>query len=243
MLKIDIINEAYKEIRISGLTRQPSPKELEYALIKLDSMASEWQDVRNICVNYNIENDPDPNSEAGIKEGYRQTFATNLAMRVISAFGKVASPYLMGQASQSFSGLSTATAIVRETQYPERQPIGSGNSMRYSRWHRFYQKNPLAPIDCETQQITQGEISNYQLNLIDYLDDGETVDSYSFETSSKISVTEDDFSGLIWSYQAQAASNAGRLQRILFTVVTDLGRKQTFTINFNVTELPNIDAT
>ena len=240
MLKVDIINEAYQELRISGLTTQPTPSELEYALTKLESMASEWQDIRNICANYNIENDPDPNSDAGIKEGYRQAFATNLAMRLIAAFGKQVPPSLLGQASQSFSGLSTATAVIRETQYPERQPIGSGNSLRYNRWRRFYRQNPRAPIGCDTQQITQGEINDYQLNLVDYLEDGESIDSYSYEASPKISVLSESLSGLIWSYKAEANEKAEQLERIQFTVVTDIGREQTFTVNFDVTPLPNI---
>ncbi|MAF43433.1 MAG: hypothetical protein CMI54_04590 [Parcubacteria group bacterium] len=240
MLKIDLINEAYQEIRISGLTTQPLPSELEYALTKLESMASEWEDVRNICVNYNFENEPDPNSEAGIKLGYRQAFATNLASRLIASFGKTPSPALITQASQSFAGLSTATAVVRETQYPERQPVGSGNSLRYNRWRRFYRQNPRAPIDCDTQQITQGEINDYQLNLVDYLEDGETVESYTYEASPKISVISESLSGLIWSYRAEAAETAEQLERIQLTVVTDIGREQTFTINFNVAPLPNI---
>ena len=240
MLKVDIINDAYAEMRISGLTTQPTPKELDYALNKLENMAAEWQDIRNICVNYNLEDSPDPNSESGIVRGYQQAFSTNLAMRLLSAFGKQVPPSLLGQASQSFSGISTATATVRETQYPERQPIGSGNSLRYNRWRRFYRQNPRAPIDCETQQITQGEINDYQLNLSNYLEDGETVSSYSYEVSPKISVLSESLSTDIWSYRAQASDQAEQLERIQLTVNTDTGREQTFTINFNVAPLPNI---
>ena len=240
MLKVDIINDAYAEMRMSGLTTQPTPKELEYALNKLDSMAAEWEKIRNICVGYNLENEPDPNSESGIVLGYKQAFSTNLAVRLLSAFGKQPSPFLVGQASQSFSGISTATGIVRETQYPERQPIGSGNSLRYNRWRRFYRKNPRAPIDCETQQITQDEINDYQLNLANYLEDGETVDNYSYKLSPKISVLSENLSAGIWSYRVQAAVNAEQLERIQLTVSTSTGREQTFTINFNVSPLPQL---
>ncbi len=240
MLKIDIIHDAYSEIRISGLTTNATPKELEYALIKLESMAAEWEDVRNVCVNYNLENEPDPNSGSGIKIGYRQAFSTNLAVRLISSFGKQVPPSLYGQAAQSFSGMSTSTAVVRETQYPERQPIGSGNSLRFNRWRRFYRKNPRAPIDCETEQINQGEINNYQLNLENYLDDGEEIDSYTFEVSPKIYIVQESLSLGIWSYQARADEKANQLEIVQFKLTTDFGREQVFTINFNVTPVLEI---
>ena len=60
-LKGDIINEAYALIRISGITSQPTPEELEKALDRLESMAEEFFG-RNINVNYAFEDEPDPNT-------------------------------------------------------------------------------------------------------------------------------------------------------------------------------------
>jgi hypothetical protein len=203
-------------------------------------MAAEWRETRNLCLGYNFQDIPDPADETGFVLGYRQLFSTNLAVRLLAAFGKAPPPTLMAQASQSYSAASTANATVRETQYPERQPVGSGNTLRLNRWRRFYQKYPLPPINCETQNITQEQIEDYQLNLSDYLDDGEAVSTYTYETSSKISVVSESLSAEIWSYRAEAAEDANRLERIQLKVETDAGREQTFTINFDVTPLPKI---
>ncbi len=40
-LKVDILNDAYSKIRISGLTVTPTPPDLELSLNRLESMMSE----------------------------------------------------------------------------------------------------------------------------------------------------------------------------------------------------------
>lgn len=241
MLKVEIINDAYTEMRISGLTSKPTPSELEYALRKLEYMAAEWEANRNVCVGYNLEEGgADPNSESGISFANGQAFSTNLAMRLIAAFGKQIPPSLAAQASQSYSAMSTVNAVVRETQYPERQPTGSGNTLRFFRWARFYRKQPLAPISCETEQITQGEINDYTLDLSSYLDDNETVDSYTYKVSEHLTLISESLTDEVWSYRLEASDNANSLERVRFTVVTDMGREQTFTIDFNVAEVPPV---
>jgi hypothetical protein len=242
MLKVDIINDAYTEIRISGLTSDPVPSELEYALTKLEYMAAEWETNRNVCVGYNLEEiDADPNSEAGISFANAQAFSTNLAMRLLAAFGKSVPPSLAAQATQSYSAMATVNAVVRQTQYPERQPVGSGNTQRFYRWARFYRKQPLAPISCETEQITQGEINDYTLDVNGYLDYPEEVSSYTFDASAGFTIVSESLADGVWSYRVEASEAAESLQRVQFTAVTDLGREQTFTINFNVEELPPVN--
>ena len=43
ILKIDIVLAAYEELRISGLTSEPSPKEVESAVRRLDNMMLGWK--------------------------------------------------------------------------------------------------------------------------------------------------------------------------------------------------------
>lgn len=239
MNKIDIISGAYTEIRVSGITSNPKPSELEWALDKLESMASEWSENRNICTGYNFEDDPDPNSESGLTRRFKHGFETNLAIRLLASFGKQAPPTLMAQASQSLSAIAESMSPVRETQQPERMPVGSGNSLRYNRWRRFYRKVPLAPQECETQNITQTAINDYSLNINDYLDDGETVSSYTFESSAGLTISTESLADGTWSYRVEASASASKLQRVRLDVVTDAGREQPFIINFNVDILPD----
>ena len=71
--KVDIILGAYSQLRISGITRSPTPEDLETALCRLENMAAEWDTV-GTSVGYNFEDEPDPNSNSGIKRGYRHAF-------------------------------------------------------------------------------------------------------------------------------------------------------------------------
>ena len=59
--KGDIINRAFSALRISGITADPSPEDLELALGKLENMAAELAG-RNIHTNFAFEDDPDPNT-------------------------------------------------------------------------------------------------------------------------------------------------------------------------------------
>jgi hypothetical protein len=40
--KGDIVNDAYEEMRISGLTTQPGPEDVRFAVRKLEGMAGMW---------------------------------------------------------------------------------------------------------------------------------------------------------------------------------------------------------
>lgn len=233
--KIDIISEAYAEMRVSGLTVIPSPEDLEWALVKLESMCSEWQGSRNICVGYAFEDLPDPNTDSGISLQFRQAFATNLAVRLLASFGKVADQTLARQAMQSFSVMSSALAITREVNYPNRQPRGSGNTLRYSRWWRFYRSTPRAPASCETMQITRGEIADYSVSFNSYLEEGETISSYTIDASDGLTVISDTLEDPVISYRLECSDSANELEVVTFFIITSNGLQKDFVVNFNVT--------
>ncbi|MEE9311617.1 MAG: hypothetical protein V3V10_04315, partial [Planctomycetota bacterium] len=69
-LKGDTINSAYSRMRISGITAQPTPEDLEVALERMEGMAARWFK-KNINTGYNFEDEPDPNSPTGLDAGER----------------------------------------------------------------------------------------------------------------------------------------------------------------------------
>ena len=69
VLKSDIINKAYDDLRISGLTTNATPDEIQTALIELESMAGEFR-VRNMDANYNFEDIPDPSANSNIPRSF-----------------------------------------------------------------------------------------------------------------------------------------------------------------------------
>ena len=240
ILKGEIVLAAYADMRISGLTSDPAPEDMELGLNKLEAMASEIEHARNVCVGYIYEEYPDPNAESGIPFHFKNAFVSALVIRLVSAFGKTSTPEQIGQATQAMSAMLSKTITVRPTQYPQRQPRGHGNDLRYNRWQHFYRKIALAPISCETQQINQEEINDYSLDLSEYLSTNETVDSYSYEAGDGLSIVSESLSASLWVYRVEAKDNSLALNRVQLTVITSEGRKQIFTINFNVSVVPEV---
>ena len=233
MLKVDVIQNAYSQATISGLTRQPTSEDLNLALDRLESMAAEYAS-RQICVGYNFEDEPDPNSESGIPLKYKQAFSTNLAMRIMADFGKEPGAPLVAQARQSLSSMSATTLPMRETQYPSRQPRGSGNTTRWARWARFYPQADLIPQTCATNYMQVGEVDDFTASWSTYLDDegGETIASYTKTVSPGITVSNDTLATPDITYRV-TATIAGT-QYVEFEVTTSTGRVDVRQVAFEI---------
>ena len=237
--KGDHVNDALQKLRIGGLTTNPEPEEISDCLLVLEDMMSEL-DSRNICTSFQFEDDPDPSTESGIDPAYNNAVAYNLAMRMLDYFGKEATATLARQATQSMSNWSARAAKVRQINAPRRQPRGSGNNFRWPVWSRYYRDEASAPISCDTQQIKQGQVENYGINLDGYLSDGETISSYTYEASAGLTVTQEVLTDDLWAYTVQAGDTATDYQAVNLSVVTSDGREQTFTANFNVVVVPDL---
>lgn len=193
-LKSEVISRAYRELRISGLTKNPSGRELEHALDTLENMAEEYKE-RGICTGYNFEDEPDPSSPHNLKRKYWDSYSLGLARRLISTFGKGAmdkiDPELLKRQRAAFSFLSSSTAQVRNVLPPSRMPVGSG-SRRYRRG--FSNFNPIieqSPISCSTNKMIIGEVDNYTEHFDAYLNDGETISSYVLEADTGLTINSE----------------------------------------------------
>jgi hypothetical protein len=228
--KANLINDAYSQMRISGLTVNPTPSDNELALGRLEGMAAEFES-RGMCANYNFTEEPDPADESGITLAYRHAFSSCLAVRLVD-FGKPVPMELAMQASQAASNLSAQTFQLRPTQYPSRQPVGSGNTLRTNMWQKFYQPSPQAPQDCATNYMTVTNVNDFSESWEDYLNDGETIDSYTKEVSNGLSVESESISSPFINYRIKAL--AAGFQAIEFTVLTSDGRVNVRQVNFEV---------
>ena len=235
--KVDRINGAYGQLRISGLTVNPTPEDLEIALDRLETMMAEFEG-RNIGVGYNFEDQPDLNSLTHVRREFWQMIDTNLAIRLVPDFNKEVSPVLFNQASQSLSNASArvAASLVREVNYPWRQPRGSGNTLRRNRWQKFYRSGEEAPTSSDTNVIYLGDTNDYIENYTAYLDSGETIDSYTITADPGLTIVSDSSTDNEISYRvkAESATETGGFQQIKIIVVTSTGRQQTRLINFSL---------
>ena len=130
-LKSELINRAYRELRISGLTKNPTAFELTSALDTLENMAEEYR-ARNICTGYNFEDNPDLNSPHNLERKYWNAYSLGLAKELLSTFGKGAAdkvdPQLLYRQRAAYSLLVSSTAQIRQIQPSQRMPIGSSNA-------------------------------------------------------------------------------------------------------------------
>ena len=240
--KVDFINGAYTQLRISGLTVNPTPEDLELALDRLEDMAAEFQG-RNICTGYNFEDTPDLNSVHNVERKYWQAYKTNLAVRLIPDFGKgqTPDPVLFTQQQASFSFLSASTSPLKQTQYPARMPRGSGNSLRYNRWQRFYRPIAEAPLNCATNKMIIDEVDDFVEHFDAWLNDGEVISSYTIEADTGLTIVSDSNETPDINYRIQAVGGSSTELNTLFqvkiVVTTDETRVKTRLINFELTEI------
>lgn len=235
-LKVDIISDAYSQLRISGLTRDPTPEDLEVALMRLENMAAEWNS-RNITTNYNFEDTPDPNSELGLKRGYWNAYATNLAVRLIPDFGKEVPITLYNQARQSLSSLSGRVALenLNQVSYPRRMARGSGNTLRYNRWARFYRDGSAFVNTTNAISMYIGDINDYTEHFDNYLSDdsNEVIESFEIILDDGLELVSSSNDSPDINYRIKAVSNSNLRsnerysQQVTIVVTTDLGRVET----------------
>ena len=244
-LKGDLINGAYSLMRISGITVNPSSEDISLALDRLENMANELA-ARNICAGYYFEDDPDVNSPSGLDKKFWYSFQCVLAGRLLSDFGKgqTPDPMLLKNTSAQLSFLYSATANPREIQYPHRQAIGAGNSLRYHRYRRFYTPVEKAPNTCETNRMVVGDINDFIEHFDSYLIDPEMISSYTIEADTGLTIVSDSNEDPDINYQIRAVGNDGissdALLQVKIIVTTDTGRITTRIIDFSLTTSPEI---
>lgn len=241
--KNDIINGAYDELRINGITSKPTGADIEYALFKLEAMAYEFR-ARNICCNYNFTDEPDPADYTNIPMLAKQCFETSLALRLVARFGKNIPQALSLQASQSLSTVSSALAQIRPIQYPHRMPRGSGNTLRSNRWQRFYRPPIQTPLTCRTKNIVVGDINDYYEDWTQYLNNSEDITSYELVNNDGVTIISDSLDSPRVNFRVQGNEipiNVDGLVQdvgiVKITINTTEGRINTREINFRL--IPN----
>ena len=238
-LKIEIVNAAYSRIRVSGLTVQPTPSDTALAVDRLEDFAEELKSF-NICIGFNFEEEPDPNSLTNVERKFKSLLETNLAVRLLSDFGKEIPQSLGLLASSTLSSAASITASksIQEVQYPRRMPLGSGND-RGNRYRRYQVPEQLPPNECATKSIDIGEIEDYEESFETYLE-GEALSSYVITADPGLNIESDSNADPIIKYRIKALSNMseGVWQQVKIQITTDTGRIEIRLINFEVNSVP-----
>ena len=226
--KIDTVNGAYSQMRISGLTVEPTPEDTLLALNRLEDMMAEFYG-RNVCVNFNFEENPDPNTEHGVDCVHHYMMKTNLATRLCVDFGKDVPIKLQAHASSSYGTSSGVVAVdgARQTQYPNRMRRGEGQR-RFNRWRRNFPRNNPPKTSCSNTSMKFGDVRDIREPFMAYLK-GELIARYTIEATDGLAISN-DVNGLDEiTYRATATGSNDRDsdQTVVLVITTTTGRVTT----------------
>ena len=238
-LKGHILTETFSWLKISGLTSNPSPEDYERGLRRMENMMAELLKTRSVNLNYNFEDEPDPNSPHNVEAAFWNFMETNTAMRLLADYGLTAAPELVRQATQSAASVSnfSGKANLREVPYPSRQPRGNGNTFRHNRWRRFYPETVRAPADAETNRLIADDVQDYVEHFDSILAAGEDIASYTIEATSGLSIESDSLETPDVLYRIKGLDGSedyAEYQQVKIVITTTDGRVLTRVVDFNL---------
>jgi hypothetical protein len=243
--KLDLVNDAYSLLRISGLTVDPSPSDLQLALYRMERMMAELYEQRGLNVDYNFQETPALSQQSGLSWGTFPMVAAQTAIRLCPDFGKSASAELVAMASAGLSGALGQSVMrnMREQQPPRRMPAGNGNSFGWMVWTRYMQPVANAPVGAATNYILQGETLDYREDFTAWLGTA-TIASYTITVDPLLTLVSDSEADGVISYRLTAPTDpvqtSGPYQLVLIEVTDSSGRVELRLINFEVTTPPDV---
>lgn len=242
MLKIDIINHSYADMRISGLTVDPSPKDLALALIELEDMMAEIE-VKDICIGYNFQEAPDENDPLGVHRRFHNMLHKNLAIRLHPAFNKVVHPVLQAQANQAMSSASSfvASRDTRQVNPSPRMPMGSGHRYR-NRYQRYYRPENLPKNDCSNNKISIGDTNDYTTDFTGFLA-GATIVTYTVKASDGLTLDSSSSTDNVVSYRITAIGGQNSTQKVMITITASDSRVEIRQEDFELSEAKDTSTT
>lgn len=233
--KIDVINDAYAKIRISGLTLDPTPEATTVALGQLESMMAEFE-ATSMNLNYQFEEIPDPNTDTGVGLEHKQMMSSNVATRVISYFGKDMPITLEKQANQSLSNSNSIVAAfqIQQVRYPDRMARGSGNTVRWSYLLRYYNQEQTPPTDSNV--IFRGDTQDYQEFYTAYLINNDTIASFTIQADTGLTLVSSSADDTTVSYRITAddTKDTQSFRQVKIVITTADGRINTRLVDFNI---------
>lgn len=230
--KVEHILKAFKYLRISGLTTEPTPVEKEDALETLEDMMNEFQS-RNICSTYVFEEEPELNTDSEVSSSINNAIATCLALRLAPSFGIQLNNDIRLMARTGLSTWSARSSKTNQMQPPRRQPKGSGNTFRFTNYTRYYRMDEDAPISCSTFELKVDEVDFFSVDFTNYLLEDATITSYTLENTNGIDVLNNSQDGN--SINLECKGIIAGYQTVTINVTTSTGRINPEVVNFNIT--------
>jgi len=209
--KIQLINAAFSELRISGITSGPSNDDIELALEALEDM------MRPLCdkyptLGYNFEEVPDPNSSSGIPAWANNAIQLKLGDTIGARYGKGVDLKRLGGA---MSHLSAKLAQTPAYQNSSRMPAGRGNSQ----WQTFSDFMPPYQVaDPSSEVIGLNDSRFVSVDLGDEFATGEVLASAVVTCDPQLAISGTATSGNTVTFTVEAQGTAGVNFRIMIAI-------------------------
>lgn len=236
--KNEIVLSAYEELRISGITSNPSSEDITLGVKRLDMMMLGWQN-SGLCLSY-IRSvsffDVDPNQDSGLNDVNAHAVVLNLAKTLCPAFGKQLHPDTRAEARKAYLGLFSSDLTYREPD--PYQPTGSGHSFGYGYDDRFRFQGQAdnAPENCSTADIIIGQTDFYPVDFTSEVEavEGDSILSFTVEDGQGVQVNQSTQDGNVIILECTGLTEGYAPVKI--TLNFALGRVLPQTISFNVTK-------
>lgn len=225
--KIQLVSQAFDELRINGITSSADNEDVVLALQSLEQLVSEL----TFDIGWIYEDEPDPNTNAGIPVWAESAIYLSLAVRIAPRYGKDAN-LIRTQAESAMSRLLGRVRRPRQINYPGRMPMGMGNRRQYRYENQFMPQVIQAPISVNTESMAFGDKKTLSIDFGQYLLPNETVLSYTKEESTGVVVTNDTLNGNIVEFTIEAKNIA--YEYVMFKVTGDLGTVVNRRIDFDI---------
>lgn len=227
--KIQLVSQAFDELRINGITSKADSEDVVLALNSLEQLMSEL----TIDIGWRFEEDPDPNTMSGIQRFAESAIYLALAVRIAPRYGKDAN-LIRGQASAAMNALMSKVNKPRRVSYSTRMPLGLGNRRQYPYGSQFMPAPDQAPNDVNTEVFVIGDSRPVAVDFTDYMQPNEVVSTYTLSATSGLTVTNELLTGNILSFTV-TAGNLG-YQVVTLSAAGDAGTIKNLRLDFQIEE-------
>lgn len=141
--KVDIVNRAAEELRISGLTTNPTPNEVVSFVGRLDELMAQYQNDGLDCGYFfpSEYGESDVNDDSGLEMWMVRPVSMMLAYDIASSFGAAKAQAIDYQkVIKAMDSLSNGLVEVEGAKYPNTLPTGGANQYQRNDCY-FYSGN------------------------------------------------------------------------------------------------------
>lgn len=223
--KIQIVNGAFLEVRVSGITAGPAPEDIEIGLYALEDLMHS----QRLPIPYVFEDVPDPNTESGIPNEFCKAIQLKLADEVKWTYAKdIDRPKL----ATAWSLMLNRLATIPELTPPRGMPMGRGNNRFVYHGDRF---PGVAAVNPAAKTIGLNDLVYIDEDFSDYMQSGEVLSTVVKTVDPQLSASPVVITGNSVAFSVTSLGVDGQY-KIKLVATGDAGTIRNRYLYFNVVD-------